>query len=125
MTVKLEPPARVVVRAEVIHQAVSGELRCWGKPYSFDLSSDEQPYERRLTVSDKVVALELGWGQPSAQLLIVNEGMAEVLIRQFSSAEPFTKVSPGRMLLLHPTTPLCVWCQDGQSSKLLVVSIKE
>lgn len=142
--VKAKPasPARMTVVETVYHADARGPTDLPGLGFSRALSSDEQPYLRRIAVGEEWQPLDVGWVHHPAHVVVKNhagEGLqrvptneqraeiaAKVVLLAFSEHDAGAWViPPGESFRGTPSTPrMLIRCMNGEA-KVTVLVIPE
>lgn len=132
---------RTTVNLNVYHEQTGEPIFGVSKSFHFSCESQEQAYQRRITVSETPVALNLGWIVNSPGLLVIEnregtlaktipteqerETLAnQSVILQFCSSDQRThgiEIPAGQSFAVRPSldAPLSVYCVKGTAAILV------
>lgn len=129
--------ARLVVVEQVHHQERGAQPTSLDTRYAVELSSEEQPYLRRLSVGEELSRMDFGWAREPALLVLrherparsVHPGAEESAADEARRVEvlvgdrAFAVVRPGCSLRLEPSAgaELNVRCTQGAAKCTLMV----
>lgn len=68
------PPARLTVVSSFYHQPPDGEARAFHYQYEHPLLSEEEPYSRRVKLTEEWVKLDKGWIEEASCVVVVPQG---------------------------------------------------
>jgi hypothetical protein len=129
--------ARLVVVEQVHHQEQGSAPVSLDTRYTVELSSDEEPYVRRLNVGEETARLDFGWAKDPAMLVLrherpvrsVHPGAEEAAADEARRVvllvgdRAFAAVRPGCSLRMEPTAgaELNVRCTQGSAKCTIMV----
>lgn len=122
---------RMVVHETLQHQNPGGSPTSVVRKFLRRLSSDEQPFTRRFTVTQATTALETGWLDRTSMLLLANDGgpdSAAVTVGMISSLGVigFARIRPGESLRLEPYDLAAIRVRsDGEPVKCVLHLLPE
>jgi hypothetical protein len=129
--------ARLVVVEQVHHQEQGAEPTSLDTRYSLELSSEEQPYLRRLSIGEELSRMDFGWTREPVLLVLRHERLVRAV--HPSEAEraadearrvvllvgdrAFAEVRPGSSLRFEPSAgaELNVRCTQGTAKCTIMV----
>lgn len=99
------PQSRLVVLGSVYYKQASGPTSQVATTYAEMLASDEQVYQRQVTVGEEPAPIDSGWVKEASLLVVINEdkvlGNPGVLL--CSGVVPFSRIPPGQHVRVpHP-----------------------
>jgi hypothetical protein len=99
---------RLVATGHVVHQRPGFPGKLFGKAFTRVLQSDQQPYERELTVVPEWQPLDVGWITDCSMLMLENRGkeLVEVCVRarktMLTPLEPDLLLPPDEYIRVTP-----------------------
>jgi hypothetical protein len=127
------PKARISVNESIYHQEYGGSQPTPNKPIRFgrDIDTDEQPYSRKITVTEEWKPIEKGWIEKCGLLTIENleafkkdpDKTIEVGVGVEGNIYRFTQIRAGEGMRLDPIEfgALRIHCCKGSVKALITL----
>lgn len=131
------PKTRITIVNSAYFQPVDGDPKLFDRKWSQALTTDEEPYQRKMKVGEEWQPLESGWLNGEASLLVIqnlkprfDHNLSEAELKEVEekavelgsalytdqkSVQVFSTVSVGRDVQIEPIGRLMIRCAKGEA----------